>query len=188
MEAHKKKVIYLFGLLLLGVLLPAILTFSQVQAGAPEIREECRGPDGRPIRSLYDSSLPKFAEARMLSRAEQREAKERGVSAYVIVVNPERYYLGRYTQIWLYRRQCARIQMIRENINKRNRQLHMGEEYDVDCMAVQAMQEDKRIRFSQRTIDSIERDIERLLVNERWYEVLPGPQRRVALKRCVSFK
>lgn len=188
MDSNKEKKFYLFGLLLLAVLLPAILTFSKVQAGAPEIRIECEDPDGIPVRTEYDSNLPVFAEARMLPRGEWRVAKSRGLSLYYIVINPERYYLGRYTQNWLYRRQCARIQMKREQISERHRQPNISEEQKADCMAVKAMQKDDSIRFSQRTIDSIERDIERLIRSKRWGEVLAGPQRRISLKQCVTLK
>jgi hypothetical protein len=187
MESHKK-IIYLFGLLIFVAVLPVNFTVFHVQAGAPAKQENCPDPDGRPIPTEYDSNLPVFAEARMLPRAEWEEAKSKGVSLYVIVINPERYYLGRYTQIWLFRRQCARIQKMGKAISQGYRRLNMRDEQQVDCMAVEAMQSDPDIRLSNRTIESIERDIERLIRNKRWGEVIAGPQRRISLKRCMSSK
>ncbi len=186
MDFQKEKLFFLFGLLFCCVVLLVVLTFSYVQAGAPQIRERCQGPDGRQIPTIYDSNLPVFAEARMLSRAEQREAKEKGISAYFIVVNPERYYLGQYTQIWLYRRQCAHILEQHKVVREGYRQLEMRDEQQADCLAIEAMQKDTNL--SNRQIDSIERDIERLIQKKRWAEVLPGPQRRISLRRCPSLK
>lgn len=183
MESHKEKFFYLFGLLF-GVVLLVIFTFSYVQAGAPQIRERCQDPDGRQIPTRYDSSLPVFAEAQRLPREERRNNK----SEYIIVINPELYYLSRDTQIWLYRRQCAHIQQRHRVVSGGEKALNIRDEQQADCLAIRAMELDKKISLSSRQVDAIERDIERLTRKNRWGEVFAGPQRRISFKRCKSLK
>jgi hypothetical protein len=187
MEYHKVNFFYLFALVFLGGVLLVISTVSYVQGGAPQIREECQSPDGRVIRTIYDSNLPVFAEARMLDNGQWQEDEKMGGSPYVIAINPELYYLGKYTQIWLYRRQCAHIQE-NHNVVRDRRALNIRDEQQADCLAIRAMQSDPNISFSIRQVSSIERDIERLIRNKQWNNVLAGPQRRISLKRCASSR
>ena len=124
----------------------------------------------------------------MVNRAERKEAEEKGLSPYYIVINPERYYLGQDTQIWLYYRQCAHIQQQHSIVREDPRKPDIQDEQEADCLAIKAMESDPDIHFSKRLIDSIERDIERLIREKRWSEVLTGPQRRISLRRCASLK
>lgn len=165
------------------VVLLVVLHVFSVQAGAPRIEGKCQDRNGRQVSTWYDSLLQVFAEVRMLPGAQQYEAKIKGVSEYVIVINPERYYLGRYTQSWLYQRQCAHIQQNHKVITN-PRAFDYQEEQSVDCLAIQLMRSDKNLNLSNRQIDSIERDLERLIRNRQWADVLPGPERRVSLKGC----
>lgn len=154
-----------------------------VQAGAPTIEETCRDSNNRPVTTRYSSSSRLFAEVRRLSPEEQRLAAERGISTYLIYINPDRYYLGRQTQQWLYLRQCAYIQKGHDIGTSGLRSINIRNEEIVDCFAMRALSR-ANPQISSRTAYAIERDIERAIAKGRWGEILPGPQRRVSLTSC----
>lgn len=183
MESNKKNLFNMFDLFYLIIFFLVILAISYVQAGAPSIRETCSDNQGRLVRTIYDYNLQVFAEARLLPLKEQTTAK--GISPYVIYINPERYYLGHYTQTWLYLRQCSHIKEQHPVVQEGNRRLDVRDEQKADCLAIQAMISDPSISISSRQISSIERDIERLIRENRWSEVLSGPQRRIFLEKCL---
>jgi hypothetical protein len=185
MESHKENLFNMFNLFYLGIFFLVILAFSYVQAGAPSIRETCNDNEGRLVRTVYDYNLKVFAEARLLPRKEPTTAIREGISPYVIYINPQRYYLGRYTQTWLYLRQCSHIKEQHPVVQEGNRGLNVRDEQKADCLAIQAMISDPSISISSRQISSIERDMERLIRENRWSEVLSGPQRRIFLEKCL---
>jgi hypothetical protein len=59
-------------------------------------------------------------------------------NVYEIRVNPERTYLGKATQEWLYLRQCAHIRE-RHEVLKGERGFALRDEEDADCRAVQEL-------------------------------------------------
>jgi hypothetical protein len=164
------------------VLLLLILSLSEAHAGAPVLEETCVDSGKRHVPIKYDTSLQFFAEARLIAKAEQKMASDRGMSIYVIYINPSRYFLDRYTQQWLYLRQCAHITLKHSVIPEGMHGLKIEDEQRADCQAIREMQSSPG--FSTRQIYSIERDIERLSRENRWGQVLAGPQRRISLESC----
>jgi hypothetical protein len=132
----------------------------------------------------YDGGRRLFAEVEQLPSHERREAAERGLSEFVIVVNPERYFLGRWTQQWLYLRQCAHISERHPVATEGLRGLQIRDEEAADCWAVRRLIEGPN-RLSTSTLYAIERDMERVMKEGRWDEVLPGPRRRISLSACM---
>ena len=102
-----------------------------------------------------------------------------------IVVNPERYYLGRWTQQWLYLRQCAHVNEGHPIATEGLRGLRIRDEEEADCWAARHLMQGTK-KLSTRTLYSIERDMERVVKEDRWDEVLPGPQRRISLSSCLK--
>jgi len=188
MERYRKYSFKLTGIVCFSTLFLLVLLLSQAQAGAPVLDEVCRDWENRPVKNVYDSSLQVFAEVRPVPQREQSIAMERGLSPYVIHINPELYYLGRYTQQWLYLRQCAHIRERHAVIQEGIRGLRIEDEQQADCQAIRAMRTDQDTPVTSRQIYSIERDIERLLRENRWSQVLAGPQRRISLESCMREK
>lgn len=153
-------------------------------AGAPMLRENCVGPDQQPVRTVYSaSSTVYFAEARMVRPEERPEAVARGVPLVAIYVNPERYFLGERTQQWLYQRQCVHLQQRHRIATEGVRALDPADEARADCEGLRALaQADPKAARMVRL--SIESDMQRLLRDGRWSQVLPGPQRVIAFDRC----
>lgn len=157
-------------------------------AGSPAIDESCRDRERRAVAVLYDPTNPVFAMAARLPPQDRRlrelvaRRPSEQLSPYVIFINPDRYYLGRETQQWLYLRQCARISRGDQISEQGARELPIREEELADCWALRAMAEDSKTQSYLRS--SIERDMERVLRDNRWREVLAGPQRRIALDQC----
>jgi len=160
-----------------------LLTSFAAIAGAPELNEKCQDRGGKRVRAVYDPSKQFFAQARLIPSSERRSAEERGLSQYVIYVNPERYFLGRETQQWLYTRQCAHIVLEHPVVRQGERGLNLRDEVEADCWAVREMSSG-RSQLSRSAIYSIERDMERVIRENRWSEVLPGPKRRINLSSC----
>ena len=148
----------------LGCLLP-------VWAGAPQLSETCRGPDNRPVPTRYDVKVRFFAEAQAKPPA--------------ILVNPEIFFIGRQTQQWLYLRQCVHLRLQHRIVQQGERALSLDEEELTDCLAAKELAASKEFGSNARTLMySIESDIERALKQDRWRQLLPGPQRRIALSNC----
>ena len=168
----------------IGVVCLLLLWGSHAFSGAPEIREKCLDNESMNIATIYDTSTNGFAEVRMIPFAERYSAKQRGVSPFTIHVNPKLYYLSQYTQQWLFHRQCIFIREFTEQAMQRDRRIDMGLEQHLDCRAIQHMQSDPGIAISPRQVQSIERDMERVLRDNRWNEVLAGPERRITLMKC----
>ena len=164
-----------FGLVLL------VLSASSAIAGAPALNESCRDRGGQRVVTVYDATRQYFAQALPMRRSEQAAAMQRGLSPFVIYVNPSLYFLGRQTQQWLFFRQCVHIQQGHRIVQDGVRALNMRDEEQTDCLAARMMS------ASSRTLYSIERDMERVLrEKDGWNRVLPGPKRRIALSSCVK--
>jgi hypothetical protein len=157
-----------------------LLSASSAIAGAPALNEKCQDRSGLRVVTVYDTTRQYFAQALPMRRSEQAAARQRGLSPFVIYVNPSLYFLGRQTQQWLFLRQCIHIQEGHRIIQDGMRGLNMRDEVQVDCAAARAL------RTSSRTLYSIERDLQRALREGRWPNVLPGPQRRVSLSACTT--
>jgi hypothetical protein len=156
----------------------SLLMCSQALAGAPAIEETCRGANGGRVQTQVDLRQRYFALAGPVLTGPLAG------NAYVIYINPERTYLGRSTQQWLYLRQCAHINE-RHPVLKGEQALNIRDEEAADCWAVRELL--KTSGSSSRILYSIESDMDRLLSDvNRWREVLPGPQRRVLLSSCLS--
>ena len=148
-------------------------------AGAPELNETCRDQNGAPVRMQLSTSTRFFAET---GRA--RAPTSRGdASMYIIYINPERTFLGRPTQQWLYLRQCAHIRERHPVINEGERALSVRDEEMADCWAAREL---VRGGESPKTLYVIESDMARLIRDRRWGEVLPGPERRISLLSCAK--
>lgn len=174
----------IFGLISCSIGLLLILLSSYVHAGAPEIKETCKDNDGLTIKTVYDSSLQVFAEAKMIRKTERERARQVGISPFAVYVNPERYYLSQYTQRWLYYRQCVLIAEFPREIMQAEQRINIDLEYQLDCRALQILRSDPKAEISYRQIQSIERDMERVLRDNRWSEILPGPERKIHLMEC----
>jgi hypothetical protein len=145
--------------------------------GAPELTEDCDAAGVR-IPTQFDSSRRSFAEAAPIRRSSSpRPAR------FVIYINPERTFLGRETQQWLYYRQCAHIVERHAVIEHGERALQIRDEEQADCWAAQRMLRGKKSP-PPAILYAIERDLDRVLRDGRWNAVLPGPQRRIALSSC----
>ena len=144
-----------------------------VHAGVPQLNKSCEDDRGRRVnvQVRYDSSRPYFAEADRDSRT----------GRYTIYVNPELYFLGRQTQQWLYLRQCGHIVLNHRVVQDRVRGLRIEDERTADCWAARRVLQSGG---SSRTLYSIERDMERVIRENRWGRVLPGPQRRISIRSC----
>lgn len=159
-------------------------------AGAPQLDETCRDRDMRPVPIIYTASGTRFfAEASVVPAAERQAARERGLPPVAIRVNPELYFLGQRTQQWLYLRQCVHIQQDHPIARLGERALTPLDEEQADCMAFQQMV-NSPVKGSSSTAPmsmvqaSIESDMDRVLRENRWNKVLPGPQRRISFDRC----
>lgn len=155
------------------------LMCSPVFAGAPPLAEfSCSDIKGARIQTRVDPRQRYFATAASASRGSSSAG-----NVYEIRINPERTYLGKATQEWLYLRQCAHIRE-RHEVLKGERGFALRDEEDADCRAVHELM--KKSGGSPRILYSIESDMERVLKDpNRWREVLPGPQRRVLLSSCL---
>jgi hypothetical protein len=146
-------------------------------AGAPPLAEFSCDIKGTRVQTRVDSRQRYFATAGTVF------AGSNPVGSFEIRVNPERTYLGKATQEWLYLRQCAHISE-RHEVVTNEKGLKLRDEEDADCRAVQELM--KKSGSSPRILYSIESDMERVLNDpNRWREVLPGPQRRVQLSSCL---
>lgn len=158
-----------------------LLSISSAIAGAPALEGSCQDRDGRRVLTLYNTARQYFAQAELARASERSAAAQRGLSQFVIYVNPSLYFLGRQTQQWLFYRQCAHIVQGHPIARSGVRALNIRDEEQADCWAA------RRMGTSPRTLYSIERDMERLLREKnRWSRVLPGPQRRIALSSCMK--
>lgn len=174
---------YWSGRLFFYSALLVILSIAYVQAGSPRIGKLSKDSIGREIKIEYDSNMSVFAEARLRSGSNINDKNPQ----YFVALNPELYYLGRYTQIWLYLRQCVHIRQNHDIIRHANRELNIHEEQIADCLAIEEMKLDRDYHLSIRQIDAIERDIERIIKNNQWRDVFAGPERRIYLRHCDTF-
>ncbi|WP_372528467.1 hypothetical protein [Piscinibacter sp.] len=169
-------------------LLLAILPWCLVPAfaGAPLLNETCLDRENKPVPTRYDPAATRFfAEARVLSATERREGLEKGVPPAAIYVNPELYFLGQQTQQWLFLRQCIHIQRDHLIAKAGERGLRPEDEEQADCLALRELTRSPSQSSSMRTLRaSIESDMERVLREDRWRQVLPGPQRRISFDKC----
>jgi len=150
-------------------------------AGSPVLRlGECTDSHDQLVRFEYREGLPQFAVTR---RAESQPGPEE--SPFVIYINPELFYLGNLTQIWLYQRQCAHIKENHALIHTSSSRIDMEEEERADCIAVRLMLE-QRPNLGERDIYSIERDMNRVNRENKWREVLPGRERNISLRSCLE--
>lgn len=162
-----------------------LLTVGESNAGAPSIEDICIDAKNLKVMAVYKASRGAFAEARPLPRSERSSASERGLSEYAIFIDPERYYLSRQSQRWLFLRQCAHIWLNHDILHKGESGLNIDHEEDADCWAADQLLE-RDSRATTRTLYAIERDIERAAKEGRWNEVLPGPQRRIKVSSCLK--
>lgn len=164
-------------------------------AGAPQLEDTCRDRDKRPVPIIYTASGTRFfAEASVVPATERQAALERGVPPVAIRVNPELYFLGQRTQQWLYLRQCVHIQEEHPIARLGESALNPLHEEQADCMALEQLVNSPAKGSSpsssisssmRRTVRaSIESDMDRVLRENRWNQVLPGPQRRISFDRC----
>lgn len=156
----------------------SFLMCSPVFAGAPSVGEySCGETKGARVQTRVDPRQRYFAVAG------QAFTGSTPTNAYEIRINPERTYLGKATQEWLYLRQCAHINL-RHEVLRGEQGRKLRDEEEADCWAVQELI--KKSGTSSRILYSIESDMERVVNNaERWREVLPGPPRRVQLSSCL---
>lgn len=161
------------------LLFVALLCFiSPAFAGAPLLEDNCRDKTGRPVPIVYNATKTRyFAEA------------SPDLSPSVIYVNPELYFLGQRTQQWLYQRQCVHIQKEHPIATKGEQALRPEDEEEADCLAMLELSASLAKGASQGSSlrmlrSSVESDMERLLKEERWRQVLPGPQRRILFDKC----
>ena len=104
-----------------------------------------------------------------------------------IVVNPERYFIGNWTQQWLYLRQCAHINLAHPIRDEGDKGFNFDDEESADCWAVNRLREDPLEQgFSDRALRDIERDIAYVVKKGLWRELLPGPERPVDLMACKN--
>ena len=141
-------------LLLLLLLLPA----GPALAGAPALDESCKDAQGQRVPTDYDGSRQLFAEVDRVPARKREEAKEKDLSEFMIVINPERWFLGRWTQQWLYFRQCGHINEEHPIIREQLRGLRIRDEEEADCWAVRQLVEGP-VKLSSRTLYAIERDM-----------------------------
>jgi len=154
-----------------GMLMTALIVLaSPAYAGSPMLSEGC-GAGGRILTRYDPSATRQFAEAR------------RNGGTITIFVNPERYFLGQRTQQWLYQRQCVHVQGNHAVVNS-GRDLRLEDEVQADCQALRQMLMTNDQGSSKTLRISIEGDMERVLREGRWSQVLPGPQRKVLFDRC----
>jgi hypothetical protein len=164
---------WLYAVLSIGLLMAA-----PAFAGAPPLAEFSCDIKGARVQTRVDPRQRYFATASPVLTGSTASS-----NSFEIRVNPERTYLGKATQEWLYLRQCAHI-MDRHDVVKGEQGLKLRDEEDADCRAVQELM--KKSGGSPRILYSIESDMERVLNDpNRWREVLPGPQRRVQLSSCL---
>lgn len=156
----------------------SFLLCFEVLAGAPPVAEYTCDIKGTRVQTRVDPRQRYFATAG------PHFVGSNPIGSFEIRVNPERTYLGKATQEWLYLRQCAHISERHEVVVKGEQGLKLRDEEDADCRAVQELM--KKSGSSPRILYSIESDMERVLNDpNRWREVLPGPQRRVQLSSCL---
>ncbi len=154
----------------------SFLLCSQALAGAPPIAEFTCGDIRARVQTRADPRQRYFAVASSVLTGPL-------AGTYEIRVNPERTYLGKATQEWLYLRQCAHI-VQRHGVLTGEQSYKLRDEEDADCWAVRELV--KKSGGSPRILYSIESDMDRVLNDAtRWREVLPGPQRRVLLSNCL---
>jgi hypothetical protein len=164
-------------------LLAAVLPWFVLPAfaGAPSLDENCHDKSNRRVPTRYDVAATNyFAEARV-----------DGQSA-AIYINPDRYFLGQRTQQWLYQRQCVHIQKDHAIAKPDDRGQKPGErapkpedEEEADCLAMREMANSPAQGSSVRTLRAaVESDMERVLKEDRWRQVMPGPQRRISFDKC----
>ena len=146
--------------------------------------EGCEDLKKQPVPTENDYNLRSFAKV-VVDPFSKDEDKR-----YVIRVNPTHYYLSHETQLWLYFRQCAHIQLKHySTIRAQNEEPNLREEKDADCWAIEKMLSDEQYHFTERSISKIHRDIEELASSrERWREVFGGPRRQVDTYDCVDKK
>jgi hypothetical protein len=155
---------------------------SKLPAGSPILSvSQCLDSQANAVEVRFRGGLRGFAVVR-----KEKESPSPDESPYVIYVNPDLYYLSRDTQEWLYQRQCAHIKQNHEVIHKRSSRLNIDDEREADCIAVHLMLSDSERNLSSREFYSIERDIERVVRENRWSDVLPGPERRISLQSCLG--
>jgi hypothetical protein len=133
---------------------------------------------GQRIPTRYETTGRYFAEARK---------GVRGESGVVILVNPDRYFLGQRTQQWLYLRQCAHIYQRHAIVENGERALKLEDEESADCVALRELINNPSPPGASQSMlrAAIESDMDRLLRDEsRWRQVLPGPLRRVSFNGC----
>jgi hypothetical protein len=168
------------GRSLLALIAVSLLLCGHATAGAPDIEPNCVDRNERRVPAEFNFRQQFFAVA-----APARTGPL-AASAFVIYINPERTYLGRQTQQWLYLRQCAYIaeqpQMVRGERVEQG--VNLRQEEGADCWAVRELLKGGK---SPSILYSIENDMDRLTRDaDRWREVLPGPQRRVMLSSCLK--
>ena len=127
---------------------------------------------GAKVPVQYDGSRRYFAEAGL-----PRGSMPRSSVVYVIYINPERTYLGRQTQQWLYLRQCAHINDQHKVVTAGASALSIRDEEAADCSAARRISPEG---LSSKTLYGIESDMGRVVREGRWGEVLPGPERRIS--------
>lgn len=168
--AHSRSLVSLIAL----VLIP-----TSAIAGAPAIEETCRDKNGASIPTQVDLRQRYFALA---AKAPARGSTPSSGAGLVIYINPERTYLGRQTQQWLYLRQCAHIVDRHQVLFQGEQSLNIRDEEAADCWAAKML---TTSAGSSRVLYSIESDMDRLAREpDRWREVLPGPQRRISFSSC----
>lgn len=160
---------------LLAVVLPWFVL--PALAGAPSLDENCHDTSNRRVPTRYDVAATNyFAEARV-----------DGLSA-TIYINPDRYFLGQRTQQWLYQRQCVHIQKghaIARPGERTPSTPKPEDEVEADCLAMREMANSPAQGSSIRTSRAaVESDMERVLKEDRWRQVMPGPQRRISFDKC----
>ena len=156
------------------LLLVPILVSQRAQAGAPPL-EGCENREHQPIPTVYEPDLRTFAKVEIIKEGDKQR--------YEIQVNPTYYYLSRESQQWLYLRQCANIHLDHQAMRFQSARPNLREERAADCWAIKHMSENKQFHFSERTVRTIERDLERMNA-EQWEQVFGGPRRRTDLSRC----
>ena len=166
------------GLSVLLFIATSMLLAVPARAGTPMIDDTCRDRSGARVPAQIDVKQRYFA---LVGTAPVRGSSPRPGSGFVIFINPDRTYLGRQTQQWLYLRQCAHIVEGHQALKGQPGQ-NVRDEEAADCWAAREL---ARTTGSPRVLYAIESDIERLIKeSDRWREVLPGPQRRIALSSC----
>src|SRR5262245_21870678 len=158
---------HVLGLALIALAWAGAATAPEALAGTEF--SGCRGPDGAEVRTVIDEKLDAVAEFQF---------SDDGKSV-TIHVNPYGFDYGPETMLWLYHRQCALIEIMRDRPGSTP---SLDDHAKADCIAAQSMQ--KANLLGRHELESIDRTINPKAMPD--FEKQLGPWRRIDLYRCLD--